>query len=200
VPDAVAKTPGLEVKRDGMTIGSAAWGTPVPVDPGDHSVEVAATGKKPWSKTISIRVAASRENLSVPPLENAAVVEVAARPDASGHGLSALQQTGLVAGGLGIIALGVGTYFGIDAIRKNARSNGEGCTGDMCEGAGYQTRLEARTSGTVSTLAFVGGGVFVVGGAIMYFAGGDASPNRGAIRAVPSASRSEIGLLVRGSF
>jgi hypothetical protein len=199
VPDAVAKTPGLEVKRDGMALGTAAWGTPVPVDPGDHAIEVTAVGKKPWAKTISIRTAGSREKLSVPALESASV-EVAAPPESAGHALSALQQTGLVVGGLGVIALGIGTYFGIDAIKKNNLSNSQGCSGDVCEGPGYQTRLEARTSGTVSTLAFVGGGAFVIGGAIMYFAGGGSAPKRGAIRAVPSAGESEVGLLVRGSF
>jgi serine/threonine-protein kinase len=68
--------PGLEVKRDGAVMGKALWATPVPVDPGDHLVEVSAPGKKPWSKKIrldptSLAVVA----LEIPALEDAPKVE-----------------------------------------------------------------------------------------------------------------------------
>ena len=45
--------PGLEVKRDGVVIGSASWGTPVPVDPGSHRVSASAPGKLPWEGAVS---------------------------------------------------------------------------------------------------------------------------------------------------
>src|SRR5205823_9264131 len=89
VPDAVAKTPGLEVKRDGVAIGTAAWGTAVPVDQGEHAIEVTASGKKPWTKTIAIRAAASRERLSLPPLDD---LPAEAATPGDRHTLSPLQQ------------------------------------------------------------------------------------------------------------
>ncbi len=46
--------PGLEIKRDGVVIGSALFGTSVPVDPGDHKIQVSADGKKPWSGTVTV--------------------------------------------------------------------------------------------------------------------------------------------------
>ena len=45
--------PGLEVKRDGVVIGSASWGTPTPVDPGNHRIVVSAPGKQPWEGAVS---------------------------------------------------------------------------------------------------------------------------------------------------
>jgi hypothetical protein len=45
--------PGIEVKRDGVIVGNAAWGTAVPVDPGQHKVVVTAPNKQPWETTVS---------------------------------------------------------------------------------------------------------------------------------------------------
>src|SRR5689334_14322839 len=46
----------LVVKRDGteVTIALAGKELPLPVDPGEHTVEVVARGKKPWTKTIQV--------------------------------------------------------------------------------------------------------------------------------------------------
>jgi hypothetical protein len=200
VPEAVAKTTGLEVKRDGVAIGMAAWGTAVPVDPGSHVIEVTAAGKKPWSKAVAIRSPASRETLGVPPLEDLpAGMAASPSPEPSRPGLSALQQTGLVFGGLGLIGVAVGGYFGVQALRKNNESN-QYCTNDACDPPGKQARLEARTSGNVSTVAFIGGGTLLVGGAIMYFVGAEGSPRRSSVKAAPMAGGSELGMMVSGSF
>jgi hypothetical protein len=71
---------------------------------------------------------------------------------------------------------------------------------DVCDPASKQTRLEARSSGNVSTVAFVGGGALLVGGAIMYFAGDSGAHRRGGVRAAPAVGQSELGLQVTGSF
>src|ERR1700677_967970 len=34
-----ARVAGLQVRRDGVEVGSAVWGTPIPTDPGDHAIE-----------------------------------------------------------------------------------------------------------------------------------------------------------------
>jgi len=67
VVDASGATAGLEGKRDGVVIGSAAWGTPIPVDAGVHRVVANAPGKQTWETTISasegqtVRVSIPRE-------------------------------------------------------------------------------------------------------------------------------------------
>src|SRR5689334_3318487 len=42
---ATSDLPDLEIKRDGSVIRRAAWGTAMPVDPGEHMIEAAAQGK-----------------------------------------------------------------------------------------------------------------------------------------------------------
>src|SRR5262245_19845033 len=54
-PDA-EKTPGLAVQRDGVALDSAALGTAIPVDPGEHTIRAAAPGKLAWSTTVTIGV------------------------------------------------------------------------------------------------------------------------------------------------
>lgn len=41
--EATAATPGLEVERDGVALKRVAWGVPIPVDLGNHTLRVRAT-------------------------------------------------------------------------------------------------------------------------------------------------------------
>jgi serine/threonine-protein kinase len=59
VIDVPSPPSGIEVKRDGVTVGSAAWGTPVPVDPGIHKIVVTAPGKDKWESSVTLAEAAS---------------------------------------------------------------------------------------------------------------------------------------------
>jgi hypothetical protein len=47
-------TPGLEVKVDGVVVEDARWGTPIPVDPGNHRITATATGKTRWVTRIDV--------------------------------------------------------------------------------------------------------------------------------------------------
>jgi hypothetical protein len=70
---------GLEVKRDGVVVGSAAWGTAIAVDPGTHKISASAPGKQTWETTVTsieaktARVTVPRE---LPPAPGAVPVAV----------------------------------------------------------------------------------------------------------------------------
>jgi hypothetical protein len=67
-----AEVPALEVQRDGVPVQKALWGTPVPLDPGDHNVVAAAPGKKAWSKLVHLDPAdLTPVSVVVPALEDA---------------------------------------------------------------------------------------------------------------------------------
>jgi hypothetical protein len=40
--------PGVEIRRDGMMVPQAEWGTMIPVDPGQHRVTAAVPGRPRW--------------------------------------------------------------------------------------------------------------------------------------------------------
>jgi len=64
-------TAGLEVKRDDIVVGQAQLDTPIPVDPGKHTVSATAPGKKPWQATVTTTKAGATETVQVPALEDA---------------------------------------------------------------------------------------------------------------------------------
>jgi hypothetical protein len=45
---------GIEVKRGNEVVGQGAWGTPIPVDPGQIKLTAVAPKRKLWEKTITI--------------------------------------------------------------------------------------------------------------------------------------------------
>jgi len=57
---------GLDLQRDGKPVLRAAWGTPVPVDPGDHDVRASAPHRKTW--TIRAMSAPSTRNELIVPV------------------------------------------------------------------------------------------------------------------------------------
>jgi hypothetical protein len=69
IPAAVAGLPGLEVKRDGELVAPGSYNRKVAIDPGAHTVTVAASGKKPWQETVRVLEGGTVE-LSVPALED----------------------------------------------------------------------------------------------------------------------------------
>jgi len=72
---------------------------------------------------------------------------------------------GLITAGAGVVALGVGTYFGIQAKSKNDQSNTSGCSGNACNDNGYSTREDALSA---STWAFAIRGVLAAGGVTLW--------------------------------
>ena len=175
---------GVVVHRDGDEIPSAALGTPLPIDPGEHTVTASAPGRKPWSSRISV-VASTTATVAVPALEkDVAAPEHDAAPEPSPSDGSTLRTAGYVTGALGIVGLAVGTVSGLAAASKNSRSKDVCPTSGVCADEGARAANdEARAAATASTLGFVAGGVLLVGGLTMILLAPSSSS-----RAPPSSS------------
>ncbi|HXX68020.1 MAG TPA: hypothetical protein VEK07_12590 [Polyangiaceae bacterium] len=63
-----AAVEGLRVHRDGMLVGSAEWGLPLPLDPGSHTVTATAPGRQPWSSTVLIGTGEQPDPITIPTL------------------------------------------------------------------------------------------------------------------------------------
>lgn len=68
VPQSVIPASGLELRCDGVALGEASWNADVPLDPGDHRIEVTARDKKPWTAIVTLGRDADRQEVAVPPL------------------------------------------------------------------------------------------------------------------------------------
>lgn len=168
VPD-TARVPGLEVTVDGTPLSEAAYGIALPVDPGTHRIRAVAPGKQAFEKSIEVPSSSAEQlKLEVPPLADApsappVAPDQAERSSAAGQttvkGSSSPTSTartwGFVAGGVGLVSVGVGSYFGLKAFsRWEARNQAceSGCT-EEAKTAGD----EAKSAATVSTVGFAAG-------------------------------------------
>ncbi|WP_437547273.1 hypothetical protein WME97_44955 [Sorangium sp. So ce367] len=182
VPDALRSAPGLRVERDGSLVGPPQWGAAVPVDPGRHAIVVTAPGKKPWRHEVDASAPGTTVAVDVPPLEDApgapaagaAAPAPAPRPAPSPRADAAPWSTqrvlGLVAGGAGLAAAAVGAGFGVHAMAKRDASNDGHCDAqDYCDPEGLGLREQSLDAARVSTIAFVGAGLALAGGAVLFF-------------------------------
>ena len=170
----------LSVQVDGTPLASAAWGTPLPVDPGAHVVRAEAPGFEPFEQTITLAFGpAVRESLELPPLRAVAAAEpaaasAAAPPMVAAEARHPARTWGWVAGGVGVAALGVGSYFGLQAFShwddRNAACKG-GCT-PAAKTAGD----DASQAATIATVGVGAGVVLLATATVLFLYSSDADP------------------------
>jgi hypothetical protein len=218
-----ARISGLQVRRDGVEVGAAVWGTPIPIDPGDHAIEASAPAKKTWSKTTKIGAAAEQAHVVVPSLQDepgpsgasASVASTPATPvkapaapppasstppPAESRSDGSTQRTlGLVIGGVGIAGVAVGSVFGILAMGSESSSKNL-CPTDACTSpTAVQDDANARTQATVSTVAMIAGGAVLVTGAVIFFTAPKGKTVTG-LRVMPAVGAGEVGLRLGGAW
>jgi hypothetical protein len=204
---------GLTVLRNGQPVPPGVWGQPMPVDPGEQRVEARASGYAPWMVTINLPPNGAALSVDVPeltatsqpiaPLPAAASEPVAEAPAAA---LSAPSPSdtpaptnrwqkplGLVLGGAGVVALGLGTYFGLRAMAKKSDSDRECPDGHCSSMDGVTFSQQAQSAATLSNVFVISSAALLVGGAVVYFtAPSEESPHL-ALRGSGSGARIEFG-------
>jgi serine/threonine-protein kinase len=174
----IAGLDGIEIRRDGVLLGGGAWNTAVPVDGGQHVVEVTAHGRQPWKGSVSVKPEGDAQALKVPELEAAPVASTALTGSSSAppaerapsKGWNTLQWAGVGTAGAGIIALGVGGYFLSGALGKKSDSKND-CDQNLCGDQGTADRNDAVSKGNTATWVGIAGGVLVAGGATLFIVG-----------------------------
>ena len=159
----------------------------VAVDPGVHELKVRAADGVSASVEVDLK---ERQQLELPVRLDAREPAPRAAPS-PGQGPSSVALTptrsptpeqaegmprvgfpwatvGLASSGVGILALGLATYFGVEARARNDDSYGAGCVGRSCPSAGYALRMDALTDGRASTALFVAGGALVAAGVVTW--------------------------------
>lgn len=195
---------GIEVKRDGLTLGEAMWGTSIPVDPGVHVISASAPGKVPWETRVELKDPGQVITVKVPPLVAAPELppppppreKPASPPPGPPPGSSGQRIAGVVVGAAGLVGIGVGAVFGVRALDKRNDSNANGhCDAhSFCDDVGLGLRREAITAATISTVGFIAGGVALAGGGILLLT----APSSGS--AAPRVSMGPGTLIVTGRW
>jgi len=209
---------GLEVRRGGDVVGATLWGTPTPVDPGNYTVEASAPGKKKWSSVASIAPNGT-VTVTVPELEaddtpvaTSGLVASAtptatsgldrslpsSTPDATPPSSNKQRTFALIAGGAGVVGLGLGAVFGLQSMSKHT-SYMSHCTGKLCDPAALPLHDDAVKAGNLSTIAFIAGGALVAGGVVLWLTAPKAAPATG-LRVSPLVGSLTGGLTVSGGW
>jgi hypothetical protein len=210
--------PGLEVKRDGAVVGHAEFGTALPVDPGTHTVEASAPGKQPWSGKVD--VAAKQKDATVtvtlvdapapppppPPPPNPAGTGTPPPPPTQPppqetSSWSTQKTLAVVAGGVGVVGVAVGSIFGLRAKSKNDEAlQPQNCpTSSLCTQNGLNLTNDAKSAASLSTIGFVAGGVLVAAGVVLWVTAPSSTTQTG-IRLAPTVAPSFGGLSLDAAF
>lgn len=214
-------SPELKVTRDGKDVGSAAWGTAMPVDPGTHLVEASAPGKTPWSQEVKVPAAARTFSVSVPALTD---VPVAAEPVRAGleeneprpvteptrdaGGANGQSIAALVVGGVGIAALATGTVFALQSRAHNDEAltlcHTQTPQGERCENSAEQERWQglvddARREQVFGYVGFAVGGAAVITAVLLYATASDGRDTT-ALSIAPHLGSGDWGATVSGRF
>ncbi len=185
VPASLSALDGVVVRLDGVALGAAVMGVPVPVDPGRHEVTASAPHHVSW--TVSFEAVASQAitfdvpalapepppppPASVaPPTSAAPPVSVAApvRPPPAVASTGSQRTGAYVVAGVGAASVVTGLLFGLKSLLDHRESD-RLCPQSPCTDARGVERSEAAVrAGNVSTV-LVGAGLAGVGvGAVLW--------------------------------
>ncbi len=165
---------GIRVELDGNNLGTSTLESALPVDPGPHKVTVTAPGHEPWTTTITVEKGAGSDTLSVPtlvPLEEEAT-EDPAEDDSSSASVDTSssnfdQRTaGFIVGGVGLVALAAGGFFGLQAQSKTKDAD-DHCSGNFCNQEGLDGHDDAKQAALFSTIGFGVGIAGIAAGTVL---------------------------------
>jgi hypothetical protein len=149
--------------------------TPMPVDPGEHTIVAASPGKREWSTKVDVGPNGQRASVTIPILPDEPIVQVSAQPSGSTSGVdtskpsdgSTQRWLAVGAGVVGVAGIVIGSVFGLQAGSK--WDDAQKCDADpMCSNAGSLSD-DASSAGTISTVGFVVGGLGIAGGLVLWF-------------------------------
>lgn len=170
------KIPWLAVKVDGPPAGTAKLtvdgkdfelDNESPVDPGEHTVAAEAEGFERAEKRVDVKEGAHESaTLTLTKIASSAPPPP---PSEEGDILPAAIAFGV--GGVGVV---VGSIFGVMALTQTSDVQDACGSDNKCPKSEADALDSAKTSGTISTIGFVVGGVGVATGVVLLVLGGDA--------------------------
>ena len=152
------RLPSIAIKRDGNAVGEGQWGSPVPIDAGEHLIEASAPGKKPWRATLTVEPKPGVTTIEVPALEDAPPGSPEAGPAPRAFWVPQ-RLAGLGVGLAGVAALAAGGAVGGAALAKYGATKGE-ClqvAQRACTAPGVAARSTALKLADASTGLLIGG-------------------------------------------
>jgi hypothetical protein len=214
--DKSGNDPGaVRVTMDGLPFAEKLDGAALPADLGEHhfvlELQSQAAVHPIVEKTLVLHEGdRRRENVVFGASSNAVHVATplvesaspAAAPAAAASGGSGIDRKTIAfaIGGVGVAGLVVGSIFGAVASSKwsSAKNDcGAGC-GPTAPAQGEKST--ASSDATISTVAFVVGGVLAAGGVVLYLTAPSRTASGTGLRIAPALGSNETGVVLAGGF
>jgi hypothetical protein len=205
-----ADLPDLIIRCDGSPVRRALWGAPIPVDPGEHAIEASAPKKKPWRAVAKVLSDGDVQTVTLTRLEDATSTPAPTPSSASEpptapvpavrmsehHGLSTRRTIALVSTSVGLVGVGIGSYFGVLAIQRHGEAGGT-CTALPCDSA---VNSQAASAADASTASFAVALVGLALGAFLWLGDSSASSDKPTVSMPPSLGPGRGGIDLSGRF
>jgi hypothetical protein len=185
----------VEVRINDVRLPREQWSTPQPFDPGAYKLRAEGAGLRPWSSTVVVDEQHPAV-VVVPVLAEEDTAE--GPPPASLDRKARLLMTGAwIAGGVGVVGLGVGSAFGVAAvINDGAATRGNNCVRNNCNAEGGGDRQRAIDDARVADVTFAVSAGAVATGIVLWLVGSHVQPAQGGVYLHPAISQSACGLSV----
>ena len=216
---------GLRVTRDNIAVEGSLLGVAIPVDPGKYHIVASADGYDAFQTDLEVLANGDSKSLQIPALkpvpkragaQPATTIATRVQPaspapltpngtstapasDAGQTAPNGRRTTAFVTGALGIVGLGVGSYFGVRAISKNSDAESFCPRGDKCDDQrGVSLTSQAKSAAVASNITMAIGAAFVVAGVVLYLT---SEPERAArLELHPLLNRELAGVGLGGAF
>ncbi|MGD0527039.1 MAG: hypothetical protein ABSE49_17980 [Polyangiaceae bacterium] len=204
----------VAVTVDGQPFAAKVTGDAIAIDPGSHTFHFQTADGTGSDQQVLVREGVKNQTVDVTFATPAAPGAPAApaTPASTAPGLpqvppaadtapgqgSAWKTVGWIAGGVGVVALGVGSVFGAMAISD--KNNAHCDATNACDAGPLSS---ARSASTVSTIGVIAGGVLVAGGLTLVLVAPKAShpPDAvGLLRVAPLVGPGQAGAALTGSW
>lgn len=216
---------GIIVKRDGNPVGESTWGTPVPIDPGNHTIEAGAPGKSTWTEEVKVS-GTEPVVVEIPSLGGGSGEERRGKRKKKKHededheqGASSATSATIssdsvsnagggrtlayVAAGAGAGFVLLGTIFYLDFKSKNDKAASI-CQDSVCAQSEIDRHNglvdDAQRARTLSYLNFGAAALAFGTGAVLYVTSDSPSVARRDLELAPAVGPGLAGLSARGSF
>jgi hypothetical protein len=194
-------------------------GAAIALDPGEHTFVFTAAGQPPVEKSFILREGEKdrRESIVIgtapavpvgaapPPGAGSGTPGPAPPPATAGTSWSGQRTIALVAGGVGLAGIGVGSVFGLMSRSSWSSSQSECPSSSNCpqHAQAVSDHDAASTRAVISTIAFAAGGVALAAGAVLWFTAPRTTSETGprvSFGLTPSVGTTSGGLLLGGAF
>jgi hypothetical protein len=219
VIEPAASPDGLQVWLDGRLLAANELNVPVPVDPGEHTIEAKAPERVDRKSTFEIAATEAGQTRRVPiePLAPIEPVHVDTPPPPVVEKpppprpppvvekplpTPRLKYAAVASAGAGLVAVGVGTIYAFGA-RSNWRdAKALGCDGKgVCRTPkGVDLVNKAGSKATIATISLVAGAALIGGGAAMWFLAPSPGKPERAVTPEVSVGRGGVHISLRGAF